>query len=172
MAEYALVAHPDTPARSIAYVTVSMQRSEHGLDLAYVVGGPTDHLVIPAATAPMRADGLWRSTCLELFVQTGALGYVEFNLSPSGAWAAYRFTEYRTGMAEAAIDTAPRIMTSDEGDALILIARIAEPLRPGAMAGISAVIEEADGTKSFWALAHGDGPPDFHNVQGFVAPLP
>jgi len=38
--------------------------------------------------------------------------------------------------------------------------------------GISAVIEEADGTKSYWALAHPDGKPDFHAPAGFVLALP
>lgn len=33
---------------------------------------------------------------------------------------------------------------------------------------ISAVIEEADGTKSYWAMVHGDGPPDFHHADCFA----
>ncbi|WP_267386844.1 DOMON-like domain-containing protein [Sphingomonas sp. GC_Shp_3] len=170
--EWALVPHPDTPASAVEYVHASVRQSEYGLDLAYVIGCPTDRLVVPAAVMPARADGLWRSTCLELFVQTGAPGYLEFNFSPSSAWAAYRFTDYRTGMAEMPLDVAPRIMVSADGDALIVIARIAPPLSVASVAGLSAVIEEADGTKSYWALAHGDGPPDFHNAEGFVAALP
>jgi len=169
---WALVPHPDKPAGAVEYVHVSMRQSEHGLDLAFVVGCPTDRLVVPAPGAPARSDGLWRTTCLELFVAAEAPGYFEFNLSPSGAWAAYRFTDYRAGMAEAPLDTPPRIMVGDEGDVLIVIARLEPPLPHATMAGLSAVIEEADGTKSFWALAHGDGPPDFHNPEGFIAPLP
>ena len=38
--------------------------------------------------------------------------------------------------------------------------------------GLSAVIEEVDGTKSYWALAHGAGPPDFHNPACFAYHLP
>ena len=38
--------------------------------------------------------------------------------------------------------------------------------------GLSAVIEEIDGTKSYWALAHGNGPPDFHNPTCFAYHLP
>ena len=37
--------------------------------------------------------------------------------------------------------------------------------------GLSAVIEEQDGTKSYWALAHPDGPPDFHDPACFAASL-
>ena len=38
--------------------------------------------------------------------------------------------------------------------------------------GLSAVIEEADGTKSYWALAHPPGSPDFHHADCFVVELP
>ncbi len=38
--------------------------------------------------------------------------------------------------------------------------------------GLSAVIQEVDGTKSYWALAHAPGPPDFHNPDCFIATLP
>lgn len=170
--EWALVPHSETPGKAVEYVRASVRQSEHGLDLAYVIGGAPDRIVVPAAATPARTDGLWRSTCVELFVQTGASAYLEFNFSPSTAWAAYRFTDYRAGMAEAALDTVPRIMTSAEGDALIVIARIAAPLPHATMAGLSVVVEETDGTRSFWALAHGDGPPDFHNAEGFIALLP
>jgi len=37
--------------------------------------------------------------------------------------------------------------------------------------GLSAVIEEADGTKSFWALAHPPGRPDFHHPDCFALTL-
>ena len=38
--------------------------------------------------------------------------------------------------------------------------------------GLTAVIEAKDGTKSYWALAHAPGPPDFHNPDCFIATLP
>ena len=34
------------------------------------------------------------------------------------------------------------------------------------------VIEEADGTKSFWAMAHPANAPDFHDPACFVLELP
>jgi hypothetical protein len=34
--------------------------------------------------------------------------------------------------------------------------------------GLSAVIEEMSGRKSYWALAHPPGKPDFHHADGFV----
>jgi hypothetical protein len=37
---------------------------------------------------------------------------------------------------------------------------------------VSAVIEELDGTKSYWALAHPPGDPDFHHAESFLLTLP
>jgi hypothetical protein len=37
---------------------------------------------------------------------------------------------------------------------------------------LAAVVEETDGTISYWALAHADGPPDFHHPACFRAQVP
>ena len=41
----------------------------------------------------------------------------------------------------------------------------------GAKLALSAVIEELDGTKSYWALAHPPGKPDFHHPDCFALTL-
>ena len=38
--------------------------------------------------------------------------------------------------------------------------------------GLSAVIEAEDGTKSYWALNHPPGAPDFHHKDCFALELP
>ena len=38
--------------------------------------------------------------------------------------------------------------------------------------GLSAVIEETSGHKSYWALAHPSENPDFHHSDSFVLDLP
>jgi hypothetical protein len=37
---------------------------------------------------------------------------------------------------------------------------------------LSAVIEEASGRKSYWALTHPSGEPDFHHSDCFVLEVP
>ena len=37
---------------------------------------------------------------------------------------------------------------------------------------LTAVIEETGGAKSYWALKHAPGKPDFHHADGFVLELP
>jgi hypothetical protein len=38
--------------------------------------------------------------------------------------------------------------------------------------GLSAVIEDSSGAKSYWALAHPPGKPDFHHPDCFAHELP
>jgi hypothetical protein len=130
-----------------------------GLQLRYVVDG---QFTAPPPTGPRFADGLWQHTCFEVFVaRKGMPGYREFNFSPSGEWAAYAFASNRQGMARLAL--APRIAFREK----TLEAEI--PLEPGALRiGLSAVMEEADGTLSYWALKHAPGKPDFHHPDAFA----
>ena len=172
MTAFHLDPHAGTPPQAIRHVNVSLTRRRRSLDLFYVIEGPTDHLVIPPAAKPCRTDELWRTTCLEAFFLVGEHDYIEFNFSPSAQWAAYHFESYRNGMAALELDAPPHIGVSDENYALFVWATIDLPPFPINAVGLSAVIEETDGSKSFWALAHPDGGPDFHDRDCFVARLP
>ena len=170
----ALVCHPDTPCAAVARIEVEVARAGQGaLALTYALTGAIGDLAIPPPAAPDRTDELWRRTCFEAFVRPGAgEAYFEVNLSPSTQWAAYRFSGYRDGMAGAEI-AAPRIEVRRADDRLELRAHLALPQSADApwALGLSAVIEEASGAKSYWALAHPPGRPDFHHADGFAAEL-
>lgn len=103
-------------------------------------------------------------------------GYAEFNLSPSGEWAAYRFDAYRSGMRELEVAQAPTSEIRRDDGRLDVALRIApvpeswgrtEALRIAA----SAVVEDAGGALAYWAPAHPVGAPDFHHPAGFVLDL-
>ena len=67
----------------------------------------------------------------------------------------------------------PEISLSIGSDYLHLAIEALPDLPPAALKlGLSAVIEEIDGTKSYWALAHAPGPPDFHHPDCFALQLP
>ena len=104
----------------------------------------------------------------------GQESYTEFNLSPSGEWAAYRFEGYRQGMANLDVAEASIESPVRAGDAwrirAFLDSAAFEGLGPG-LASLSAVIEERDGTRSYWALAHPSDKPDFHHPDSFVLEL-
>lgn len=137
--------------------------------LAFAVAG-ADAVAFPVRAAGERADELWTTTCFELFVKPGAgEGYCEFNFSPSTAWAAYGFEGYRAGRSDLPT-AAPRVERTAEGvRATVDLSELPQGVW---RVGLSAVIEEADGTKSFWALAHPPGKPDFHHPDCFVLELP
>ncbi len=169
---FSLQPHPATPPHAITGITCTVTRAGSALRLAYAIAGRPGAVLLPPAAAAVRTDGLWRTTCLELFVAEAGAAYREYNFAPSGAWAAYGFTDRREGMAILAMDAAPAIRVTAGDEALLGTVELAGigtgPLR----LGITAVIEETDGTKSYWALRHGGDAPDFHDPDCFVAQLP
>jgi hypothetical protein len=156
----------------------------------------------PRSDRPARTDGLWKHTCFELFVGTaGDAGYYEFNLSPSRDWACYRFHGYREGMTPPREAKAPVIdnwmhfptgsdgargvdrdyagTSRDFGKPFFDLTAVIDLSPFGDLTldlpwriGLSAVIEERNGNKSYWALAHPPGKPDFHHADCFALQLP
>lgn len=146
--------------------------------LRYLLKGEVGRIRVGAAAAPVRTDGLWKSTCFEAFVRArGQAAYHELNFSLSSAWAAYSFDDYRVGMqdASACVETT---VAAERRDLMVLTARVdlAMALKPHLDArwelGLSAIIEEEDGRKLYWALAHPPGAPDFHHPLCFALELP
>ncbi len=171
MQTVSLVPHPKAPPRGVRSVAVEIDWAADALRLRYLVSHD-GCLKIPARQG--RLDELWKTTCFEIFIREGAgPGYVEFNLAPDNAWAGYGFTGERQGMHE--LDLAgPEIAAQVQSDMFAL----AVILAPGSLAAdpglasLSAVIEEQDGTKSFWAIVHPKAEQfDFHDPGIFVLDL-
>ena len=168
----ALERHPATSCAALRGIEVSILREPEGLQVAYILEGEIERLRIPGPRAPRIAERLWQHTCCEIFVaRRGAPGYREFNLSPSGEWAAYAFERYREGGLLSDPALAPEIEVKPGSGRLELTARI--PLRDHdrLLIGLSAVIEEQNGTLSYWALRHAPGEPDFHHPDAFALEL-
>jgi len=94
-----LAPHPAQPPTAIGRIDVDVVwKNAAEWSLNYAVFDPPEALVLPPPLAPERTDGLWRTTCFELFLRRpGNDAYFEFNFSPAGRWAAYRFDGYRRG---------------------------------------------------------------------------
>jgi hypothetical protein len=170
---HALVAHPDTPAKAVQSIGVQLARNgQRQLWLEFHVR-PAAALLLPEEKTPMRADGLWQTTCFELYVQSeGAESYWELNFSPSFEWAAYEFGRYREDMRELPCCD-PEIWISSPDDHFFLaVEALPEIPSVNLRLGVSAVIEETGGTKSYWALSHPPGKPDFHHKDCFALELP
>ena len=168
--------HSDSLGAAAVHVEVEVARPRSdSLILSYIVTGKISDIRMPAVVAAARGEELWQHTCFEAFVRASSGdGYYEFNFSPSTQWAVYRFSGYRSGMCVPAevrpfaidVQSTPEsytLQTSLELDRL--------PGLPHAgfwRLGLSAVIEEVNGEKSYWALAHPPGKPDFHHTDCFT----
>jgi hypothetical protein len=173
-----LVPHPATPPSDPPFklwANVDYAASLGATATANIwfgVGAPAERFVIPQGE-PGRADELWKTTCFEAFLrEAGQKPYREWNFAPSGQWAAYDFLSKRKGMKNAKIASEPYVRMEDNFTWWALGATIAIDADNQWEMGLSAVLEEKDGTKSYWALAHGSDKPDFHSPDCFAAKLP
>jgi hypothetical protein len=125
----------------------------------------------PNNPSARRRDGLWQSTCLELFISTPtSQSYWEYNFCPSGDWNIYQFNGYRSGLEEQPGSNQPTMSNSQESDrfALTVVTQLPEPLmnQHELSLGITAVVVQRSGRNSHWALHHGGGEADFHRRDG------
>lgn len=149
-------------------------------------------LLVPQPASRDRAEGLWQMTCFELFLRRdGGPAYYEFNFSPSQRWSAWRFDQYRDGIADHPMPSAPLIEGAFNGADYTLRVMLEGLPADMTIAGASAVIDERSApdpavdeaeagaeaepawhpVTSLWAMAHPAPQPDFHHPGSFVLPL-
>jgi hypothetical protein len=173
-----LTLHPASLCASVTSLHARAARSDRTkLVLDYLLIGEIDDLRLPSPAASARTDELWRRTCFEAFVRGPAgAAYLEFNVSPSTQWAAYRLAGYREELSPAAIDP-PRVEFRHDHRRLQLTAtldlgNVADLPADGAWRmGLSAVIEDKNRGLSYWSLAHPPGKADFHHPDCFTLEL-
>ena len=175
---FELTPHPSAVPSPPFAVWASAERSAAfgetaTLNLWFEVSAPISRFVVPPlSVTPVRCDNLWRSTCFECFLKgDGEEAYQEWNFSPSGDWAAYDFTGRREGMGETPLANPPYIRIEDNLTWWSLGATFTVEAGRRWALGLSAVIEEANGVRSYWALAHGGEKPDFHDPACFTGRL-
>lgn len=176
-----LVCHPDTPCRAIHSIFVwAGRRVGRYLTVSFRAVGDIDGVIWPGNASTghegwERADNLWQHSCFELFgTVPDETGYFEVNIATSGKWAAYAFFDRREGMRIADDVELVSANWSIAQKRVQVDAMLGVPLayeNSDWLLGFTAVIEEKDGSKSYWALSHGAGPPDFHNRDCFTASL-
>jgi hypothetical protein len=173
--DWSLQPHPAHPPDQVKAVTSRLIGiDDFWLRLRWRVDG-AQSLVVPSFAGKGRADELWRTTCFEFFLMPeGGESYCEFNLSPSERWTAYDFTGYRAGMRDRVVAREPQGAMRQGSSFAIFDAAIPLAALPDGdcRLNLAAVIEERDGAKSYWALAHPAKKADFHDPACFVATLP
>ncbi len=172
----ALTLHPDSQGAGDYKIEARVSwMSAEKLSLNYRLSGDIRRIRIPTLGPVRRADGLWQHTCFEAFVSLkGRPEYWEFNFSPSGQWAVYYFRAYRDGGPLKDAELTPNITARSANDRLHLDATIHLDCLPmisqnrTLRVGLSAVIEDENGTLSYWAFKHPPGKPDFHHPDGLA----
>lgn len=193
-----LVLHPDSECAVTGIEAEVARANARRLEVTFFVSGGARHVRGSFGKhADLPRDELWKSTCFELFLRAeGDSGYYEVNLAPSGRWMSFHFTDYRVGRTDADgtievteggwcggkkvhfLEPYPGSRRTDARNEayvpMLLDLERAHDLtleQPWRI-GLSAVIEEYSGRKSYWALAHPPGPPDFHAEACFALELP
>lgn len=168
-----LLPHPANPDGGSEAIEVRTSRSAAGLSLTYRIIGKPSAIRLPPPGQPGPADGLWRHTCCEAFI-VGDSAYHEFNFSPAGNWAVYRFTDIRQRDTAYRPPCPPTVDVRIAANQVTLTADIPATLLPAGRArtlGLTAVIERADGALGYWALRHDAPQADFHRPATFLIPL-
>lgn len=163
-----LLAHPSAPSAMSWRLEAGARGIPGGLGLRFLLEGEARRLRLGSSRG--RAHELWRQTCFEAFLAPeDKPGYLEFNFTPSGAWAAYGFEARRQGMRSLELPQAPEIATNRGDRSLEVTVQFLLPFAaPAWRLGLAAVLEEDEGTMSYWALAHPGPRPDFHDPAGFL----
>jgi hypothetical protein len=158
-----LILHPHCATGSIVRIDAEIEATSNGCRALFIASGDVARIKIPDLQADRgRYDDLWHTTCFEIFWQPlGSKFYREFNLSPSTRWACYDFDDFRAGMrnAPAKVDIKIELTAAT----LRLETHIESDLPVPAKVALNGIIQDADGLNRFWALAFGDGEPEFHS---------
>ena len=170
---FRLIPHPAFPAPAGLVLGVECKfDSAGGLTICFDCDCEPSALLVPPPGNKVRTDELWRHTCGELFLADRSGRYREFNFSPSGAWASYDFSAYRKR-----IEILPEVSPPDldfsltPGGWKMWIRMLSGNTFGFDRIGLTAVIEAADTSLSYWAISHPEPNPDFHDPKGFSIPV-
>lgn len=172
----ALTCHPQTPAHAVRGITARVRRLPDALlVIAFVLEADLSRLRIPAPREARMTHGLWEHTCFEAFIALNDTpAYHEFNFAPSSEWAVYAFERYRKRVPPRDQAVAPAVHVRRLADRLELDTVVhlnsfsASHSTAALRLALSAVIEDASGSLSYWALRHPPGTPDFHHGDAFA----
>ncbi len=174
-----LLLHPQMTCNVARKIWADAERVDAQLlRCLFRVEGDLAKLCVPPPKQPQRTDFLWQHTCFEAFVQAqDAPAYHELNLSPSGDWAIYGFRNYRD--IESIGEDSSALCIAAESTASSLRLEVSVDLqalsptyrKANLRVGLCAVLEEADGNISYWALQHPPGQADFHHTDSFTVQL-
>ncbi len=176
MASYDLSAF-DRRFQAISLVGAIEQQSPYTLNVGYWMRDPNQFVQWPAmAASNPRQDFLWEQTCFEIFIGVRNEDfYREINLSPSQAWQAYEFEEYRYPEdmpPKAAYDIELNQLKRTHYGMNVSLDLTEFMLKhklnwADLYIGLSAVLKTSEGDH-FYAMQHSSPNADFHNKRDWL----
>lgn len=137
------------------------------LRVEYCLMGELSNWQLPRPSYhPERRWHLWQHTCFELFWRPqGQTHYWEFNVSPAGHWNVFAFSDYRQDMMEDPRLDSITFQARHARSAFDLVCEL--PLNSLAISGLArfgpaAILLDAEGRRTYWAMHHEAQGPDFH----------
>lgn len=152
------------------------QLSDYPISIGLASDRSSFHLIASANAAPVLlpdsptgfVEGLWEADVVELFVSLPGTAYVEFNLSPNGAWWSTHFSDYRKrDESKTSIHcTTDTVVGPKEWNAILSIPRDALPVntRLDQSPALNVTAISNTDTKRHFSLhtPHEAATPDFH----------
>ena len=176
MASYELNAF-DRRFQSISLVGAIEQNSPYTLNVGYWLRDPNQLIIYPdMVSSNPRMDFLWEKTGFEIFIGVHGEDYDrEINLSPSQAWQAYQFEEYRYPEEmppKAAYDIELNQLKRTHYGLNVSLDltefMLANKLKwSDLFVGLSAVLDTTQG-QQFFAMQHSGQQADFHNKRDWL----
>lgn len=176
MASYELNAF-DRRFQSISLVAAIEQQGPCNLHVGFWLSDPNQLIQYPELVASNpRQDYLWEQTCFEIFIGVqGEDYYREVNLSPSQAWQAYQFEEYRypEDMPPQAADDIELNQLKRTHYGLNVSVDLTDFMATHKLKwenlflGLSAVLKTSQGDQ-YYAMQHSSPQADFHNKRDWL----
>lgn len=157
-------------------ISGNINRQNNQLKILYKLEGVSQIVTPKKVNFPTRQNNLWEHTCFEFFIGLkDSTKYWEFNLSPTGDWNVFRFSNYRQCRSEEVAFESLPLNVLQQADSLQLqsevdLNQIISPEQSLAV-GVTTVIRDRKQQLSYWALIHRAKEADFHHRDSFMINL-
>ena len=167
---FTLKNHDATDSQTTVQTMIELHHKQ--LKVTYQISGDLSHYHFPKPTKQHRADKLWLDTTFELFLAPEhSSAYWEVNISPSTQWNLYHFADYREGMKESNIFSAPDIKKERRHHEYVLSFESIIPkelVDQALLINLCVILLDRTGTQHFFSIKRREGSPDFHDRAYFV----
>ena len=180
MPKFFLIPFEPTSAPKIS-LEAELNQNDQSLFLSFRIHQGLEQLDLGSSTPKKeRVIKLWEKTCFEFFIKNSSGNYVEFNFSPSFEWNCFSFTKRGDNLIEWEKMKRPDTDILLSIDHFLLMVEIKKEYFPKNFfdgetrelnCSITSVIKEKNGELSYWALAHADTRPNFHDFRSFIGSI-